>query len=193
MYCFLRDLTKVFILMFFRLSISGKENIVDSGSVIYAANHTSMLDPFMLGFSIDREIRFLGKVELKKNFIIGKFIERIKVIPVDRSKNDIVAMKTCIKVLKEGGALGIFPEGTRVKDVATSENKAGVGLIAVKSGAVIQPITINATYKLFSKVNVIIHPIYVPEEREKYTNKDYEQISNDIMKIIRSDNDYKIS
>ncbi|MGL5440617.1 MAG: lysophospholipid acyltransferase family protein [Filifactoraceae bacterium] len=185
MYCFFRDLIKIFLLPFYKLEVIGKENIKEEGSVIFAANHSSNLDPFMIGFSIKREIRFLGKIELMDVFFLRYIMKLIKLIPVDRKKNDIVALKSCIRALKEENALGIFPEGTRVKVGEPSENKAGIGLIAIKSGASIQPITIKSNYKLFSKVKVIIHPLYTPEQKDKYISSDYEKISNDVMNIIK--------
>lgn len=185
MYCFFRNFSKVFFLLFYKLQITGSENIVAEGPVIFAANHTSMLDPFMVGFSIKRDIRFLGKIELTNTFFIRYIMKLIKLIPVDRNKNDISALKTCIKVLKEGEALGIFPEGTRVKDGDISDNKAGIGLIAIKANSPIQPISIKSNYKLFSTVEVIIHPVYNPVKLDKYTSLDYEKISNEVMMIIK--------
>ena len=89
-------------------------------------------------------------------------------IPVKRNTGDMAAIRTCIRSLKKGELLGIFPEGTRVKNGKESEPKEGVALLASKSGAPIIPISISADYRMFGKNKVVIHPPVVLQDTWTY-------------------------
>lgn len=79
------------------------------------------------------------------------------------------AIKSCFKVIRNENILGIFPEGTRVKNIDIKNMKKGVALIALKNNVPIVPIHIDATYKLFSKVGI---KIYDKIETNKFDNID---------------------
>ena len=112
MYRFLRNLLKPFVMFFYQVKIEGKEHIPTHGAAILAPNHRSNWDPVWVAFVTTREISFLSKEELFQHKILGFLLKKCHVIPVKRNTGDMTAIRTCIKSLKKGELLGIFPEGT---------------------------------------------------------------------------------
>ena len=113
-------------------------------------------------------------------------MKKLKAIPVDRSSTDMKAFKLAIEYLKNGEILGIFAQGTRVKEGEEMNAKAGVALFALKSEAPVVPVCITGNYKLFSKVLINFgEPIRFDEYRnKKFKTKDLENIAENIMKKI---------
>jgi 1-acyl-sn-glycerol-3-phosphate acyltransferase len=93
-----------------------------------------------------------------------------------------------LKLLKTGGVLGIFPQGTRVKSEEQDSAKAGLGMFSLKTNTPIIPVRIEGNYKLFSKLTINIFDIYeIPDQYKDVPNQEnYMNISNEIMKIIKS-------
>ena len=110
-------------------------------------------------------MRTMAKAELFRNKLFGALLRTCGAFPVNRGTNDITAIKTALRTLKDGGIFTIFPTGTRVKDESSAEAKSGVALIASKSGAPVIPVTIRGGYKLFKKVTIYVgKPMYVRNE-----------------------------
>ena len=142
--------------LFFDVRVSGLENIPE-GSYILAGNHKSMWDVVLLATSIPTNIRFMGKKQLFDNPILESFFSKAGAFPVDRDGIDINAIKTSLRLLKEGETIGIFPEGTRNKTKAlTLPFKEGVTRIATKTKTVIVPFGIDGDYKLGKTINLNI-------------------------------------
>lgn len=142
--------------LFFDVKVSGLENI-PAENYILAGNHKSMWDVILLANSIPTNIRFMGKKELFNNPILESFFSKAGAFPVDRDNIDINAIKTSLKLLKEGYTIGVFPEGTRNKTKAiTLPFKEGVTRIAAKTKKVIVPFGIDGEYKLGKRINLNI-------------------------------------
>lgn len=188
MYKNLTRILKVIVKMLFRVKVEGVENIPKEGACIIAANHKSNWDPvFIAGLINTRVINGVAKKELFKVPILKNILKKCFVIPVDRENPDLSTIKAILKVLKNDGVIGIFPEGTRHKDLDTfAEPKAGLGMFTVKGKCEIIPVSIVANYKLFSKVCIYIDKPMSFEEYygKKATTEDYEKISKDVMSVI---------
>ena len=137
--------------LIFRTQVIGAENIPKEGAFILAANHVSNWDPPFLGTFIEREVSYMGKEELFKNPIMAVICRGLHVFPVKRGAADKTAIKTAIKILKDGKCFGIFPEGTRSKTGKLGKAEAGVSLIAAMTKAPIIPAAIVNTEKIFSR------------------------------------------
>lgn len=133
-----------------RTRVIGLENIPESGAFILAANHVSNWDPPFLGTFMEREVCYMGKEELFKNPVMAWACRNLHVFPVKRGAADKTAIKTAVKILKDGKCLGIFPEGTRSKTGKLGKAEAGVSLIAAMTKAPIIPAAIVNTEKIFS-------------------------------------------
>ena len=134
-----------------RTRVIGAENIPQSGAFILAANHVSNWDPPFLGTFIDRDVCYMGKEELFKNPVMAWVCRHLYVFPVKRGAADKTAIKTAVKILRDGKCFGIFPEGTRSKTGKLGRAEAGVSLIAAMTKAPIIPAAIINTEKIFSR------------------------------------------
>lgn len=136
----------------------GLENIPQDKGFILCCNHVSMTDPVLLVAKIKNQIYFMSKKEAFKFPVLGPIIKRMGAIDVDREANDKTAVVRSIEVVKKGGILGIFPEGTRNKEPGTppKKAKAGAAFIALQTGADILPVAIyrKNKFRLFSKAKV---------------------------------------
>ena len=169
--------------------IIGTENIPKDGAFILAANHVSNWDPPFLGTFIDREVCYMGKEELFKNPIMAKICRALYVFPVKRGAADKTAIKTAIKILKDGKCFGIFPEGTRSKTGKLGKAEAGVSLIAAMTKSPIIPAAIVNTEKIFSREKFFpqLAVVYGLPMKFSGSTKDKEALENfaqDIMKEI---------
>ena len=99
-----------------------------------AANHRSFSDPFMIGCCIGRPLHFVAKVELFDKRWKAWILLALGAFPIRRGESDEDAMETARVILEQGGAVGIFPEGTRVRPGPLGEPKRGVGRLALETG-----------------------------------------------------------
>jgi 1-acyl-sn-glycerol-3-phosphate acyltransferase len=129
--------------IFFRIKVKGKNNLPDAGPVILMSNHISAYDPPLLVAIFSRPVRFMAKKELFENPVMRFILFLADAFPVDRSKNDITAVKKALSVLKDQEVLGLFPEGTRRAEGKLGNPKLGSVMLAIKSGAPIVPIGIK--------------------------------------------------
>lgn len=122
---------------------------------IVIGNHLSNLDPIIVALAIPRyQVRFLAKRELAKVGIVRWFLAELHAIYVDRHNSDMEAMRACMKVIRQGGVLGIFPEGTRHHQGMMEEIESGVALMALRGGAPLMPVYIDGKLGLFRPLNV---------------------------------------
>ncbi|MFH1336455.1 MAG: lysophospholipid acyltransferase family protein [Candidatus Zixiibacteriota bacterium] len=138
--CFL---IRVILKIFWRYKRIGTEHIPKSGGVIIASNHAAYVDPPFIGAVCPRELSYLAKAELFSHPLFGWLIRKYNAIPIARGAFDRRAITQAIRLLKEGKALLLFPEGTRSREGNFLEPKLGVGLIACEAGVSIVPAYIS--------------------------------------------------
>ncbi len=141
---------------------------------IFIANHKSMMDPLIVGYPVRRyEIIFLGKQELARSRPLAWLFKKLHMITVDRGHSDMAAMRAAIRVLREGGVLGVFPEGTRHKQGLMAEREDGVSLLALRSGVPLVPAYIAPPFRLFRKtVCTFGDPIPTDDLRAQGVNRE---------------------
>ena len=120
-YTFARGLVKIYYKFMFRMDIQGEEHIPKEGGVVLCCNHMSNFDPTTMAAFVKRPVRYIAKKELFEKRWSAKLLSSLGAFPVDRQTTDMKALKTAIKLLKNGEALGIFAEGTRVKEGEAKE------------------------------------------------------------------------
>ncbi|MBE5801301.1 MAG: (d)CMP kinase [Clostridiales bacterium] len=158
----------------FPVTYHNLENAQIDAPYIMISNHNSMLDPVVLAMACLRyQIHFLGKKELNKNPILRCLFNMLSMIPVDRHNMDMAAVRACMKVLKEGDVLGIFPEGTRHKQGVMQELESGIALIALRSKAPLVPVYLTDKPRLFRRIHAYCGlPISTSPLAAKGVNKD---------------------
>lgn len=135
--------------IFWRLKKTGTEFIPPRGGVIIASNHVAYVDPPFVGAASSRELHYLAKSELFHNGLLGWLIRKYNAFPVTRGAFDRRAMSQAIKLLKQGKALLLFPEGTRSRDGNFLKPKLGAGKIAKEAGVPVVPAYIGNSGNLF--------------------------------------------
>ena len=137
-------------------------------------NHNHMFDPMLVAVPVYRyHVRFLGKKELMNNSIVKWLVEQLLMIPVDRHNMDMSAIRNCLKALKEGHVLGIFPEGTRHKEGVMQDMESGVAMLALRAGVRMLPAYITGKPALFKTVHVYYgDPISVKDIAGRGINKE---------------------
>lgn len=140
------------------------------GAAVICPNHTSLRDPGYLAIACGRKVklRFMAKVELFRFKPLGALIRSLGAFPVKRGEADLNAIRMSQHILKDGGKLLVFPEGTRVTEGKDVEAKAGAALLAAKSGAPMVPVCIENGRTWFRRVTVTFgEPIFVVGRREE--------------------------
>lgn len=138
--------------LIFRPKVYGKEHIPISGSLIIAGNHKHALDPILVTSNCNRFVHFMAKEEVSGG-IFTKLFDLIGIIRVYKDKNKNVQSVILAKnLLKSGGTLGIFPEGTRNRTNQPLQHfKTGTVKIAKETNTKIIPFAIRGNYKFFKK------------------------------------------
>ncbi len=144
-YWLVRAILQPFFHLYFRLSRVGREHIPLDGPVIFAANHRSFLDPFVIGTMMRRPIYYVAKKELFANRFQAWLLNALGAFPVDRGNADQSMVETAKAILARGDAVLIFPEGTRVRPGPPGPAKRGVGRLALETGAPVVPVAVIGT------------------------------------------------
>ncbi|WP_326836651.1 lysophospholipid acyltransferase family protein [Amycolatopsis rhabdoformis] len=129
----------------FRIRVHGRDRMPETGPVVVIANHSSMIEPQLIFGMLPRRSAFLVKAEMFKG-AAGRFLRAIGQIPVKRGEIDRAPLMSAVGVLKAGGVVGVFPEGTRgAGDVGAAEK--GAAWLVRASGATVLPVATRGTLK----------------------------------------------
>ncbi len=138
--------------LLFRPDVEGLHHVPRTGPVILACNHLSFSDSIFTPLLVKRRVTFVAKAEYFtgkgiKGWLMRQFFSGTGTIPVDRSggKAAQAALDTLLRVLREGGVAGIYPEGTRSPDGRLYRGKTGVARLALESGALVVPVALLNT------------------------------------------------
>lgn len=180
-------LWKIFRTLSFPLKVLGKENVPRKGACIFASNHSSYLDPMIIGGCFPRYISYMAKDSLFKNKLFAFFLNGVGAFPVKRDSADISAIKEALKRLKKGFPLVVFPEGTRLS--SQKEIHSGAAFIAAKSGIPVIPVYIKGSDRVRPPGAKFLkrYPVSVSFGLPKIYSKEisYEEIAKQIMQEIQ--------
>ncbi|MBS7262851.1 MAG: 1-acyl-sn-glycerol-3-phosphate acyltransferase [Eubacteriales bacterium] len=143
--------------LFFPVRVVRREDFYTDGAVMVVCNHIHLLDPALLVAHHPKPVSFMAKKELFAsrfgNWLFGRMLGAV---PVDRDGADVAAMKTLIRRLKNGEVVGVFPEGTRHRDGRMGEFHSGAALMALRTGATIQPVAYTRSIRLFRRTTLVV-------------------------------------
>lgn len=138
--------------LYYHPKVIGKENIPASGAILIVGNHKHLYDQCLTIVSTKRFVRYMAKREYFDDKKVAWFFKGTGCISVDRSIHDKEAKEKALDTLKSGGAIGLFPEGTRNKtDKFLLPFKFGAVSMAKKTDAYLVPFGITGDYKFRSK------------------------------------------
>lgn len=175
--------------LLFPSKVVGRDS-VPAAPVLLCANHTHFTDPIYILYAMGQKDAptIMAKAELLRIPVLGWILKQMGVFGVDRGKSDVKAVKTALKVLKDGKNLLVFPEGTRVKEEDSAEAKTGAAMLALRTGVPLVPIWMPAKKKLFRRTPVVFGEAYYPQGAEgaRPTPEDYRRVADDLMARIKA-------
>ena len=146
---------------YFRWRVFDAENVPLDGGVILASNHSSFLDPPLVGSGLKRDINYLARESLFRFPGIGALLRSWNAVPVDRDGGGARGLKTILDRLLAGNAIILFPEGTRTKDGRLQPARSGIGLTVIKSTAPDVPVRVFGTFEAYGRQHKIPRPYRV--------------------------------
>ena len=184
LYKVLKGICKILLKILYRPKVEGEENIPKHGGIILVGNHKHAFDAPLVMTNTDRIVHYMAKESLFKG-IHGKLLESIGIIKVYRTKSNPRAVTEAIDVLKRGGAIGIFPEGTRNRtEQELLKFRHGAVAIAKQANVPIIPFAIRGDYKLFQKGLTIEFGKQVDISKLE-TEEANNYIKNEVLQLLR--------
>ena len=180
----------------FRTAGNGVEYIPRHGGFIVAANHASLIDPPIVGAQVPRQLAAFARKTLWKGGISSWWLDIVGVIPVDRDGgSDIGAIRRVLQTLKQDKGIILFPEGTRTPTGQLQQAKAGVGLMACRTGVPVVPARVFGTFeacgrnrpvRLGTPVSVVFGPPLLAADYDDHLEgkERYQHASDRIMSAI---------
>jgi 1-acyl-sn-glycerol-3-phosphate acyltransferase len=133
------------LLIYFRIRRIGREHLPRRGPLLFASNHRSFLDPFVIGTLLRRPVYYMAKRELFERRWQAWILSALGAFPVDRGAGDAGAMDTAREILERGDCVVVFPEGTRVRPGPLGRPRRGVGRLALETGVPVVPVAVIGT------------------------------------------------
>lgn len=166
--------------------VKGREHIIRGSRLMICANHSGMADPLwiMIAVRLGHIPRIMAKKELLEVPVLGKFLNKIGIIGVDRGGNDVKAIKTGLRALQEDQQMLVFPEGTRVKKGMSVAPKRGALLLAQRTNTPLLPVYLTTKRYPFSPMTCIIGEPYFLDSSRKMTDEDLELETKRLMEKI---------
>jgi 1-acyl-sn-glycerol-3-phosphate acyltransferase len=194
------NLFRIIYAILFRWRAYNPERVPLEGPVILAANHASFIDPPLVGVGVTRPLNYMARDTLFRFPVAGAILRSWSAIPVDREGGG-AGLKAILDRLLAGGAILLFPEGTRTRDGKLQPGRAGIGLAVIKSNAPVIPVRVFGTFEAFGRHMKIPrrhriavkygHPLIFAELRAEAKScakprlkEIYQQIADEIMAAI---------
>ncbi len=185
-------LMRLVVWTFGRYEVVGRERVPRTGPLLVVANHLHNADPPLLGASIPRRIRFMAKQELFARRPWGFFIRLFGAFPVRRFEADLQALRRAEQLLREGWAVGMFPEGHRSHGRGLQTPFPGTALLALRSGASVLPVAITGTEVIRSpavlfkkpRIRVVIGEPFTLPTAGRITSETVHAATEEIMRRI---------
>ena len=143
------NLSRCVAAIYFRWRAFNAERVPLQGPVILAGNHASYIDPPLIGGSLHREINYLARDNLFRLPVFSQILRSWNCVPVDRDGGGAAGLKAILDRLLKGGAIILFPEGTRSRDGNLKPARSGIGLTVIKSTAPVVPVRTFGTFEAY--------------------------------------------
>ncbi len=187
---------------YFGWRVYNADRVPLTGPVILASNHASFLDPPLVGAGLTRAINYLARENLFRFPVLGWVLHRWQAVPVNREGGGAKGLKAILDRLLAGGAIILFPEGTRTRDGRFQPARSGIGLAVIKSAAPVIPVRVFGTFEAYGRQMRFPRPCHIvmvkygqpmlfdqPRAEAKSCSKQrlkeiYQQVAHEIMRAI---------
>lgn len=161
-FCSRLFLTFYWLLFSFRRK--GRRHVPATGPLLVIANHQSYLDPILVGLAVGRRLTYMARKSLWRSKALGFMMDRLGAFPVDHEGPATEGVRACLKLLEQGEAVVVFPEGARTPDGEVKPLKPGVALILRKAKPPILPVGVAGAYEALPIWRKLPHfaPLGVP-------------------------------
>ena len=181
-----------------QIELKKTENIPAAGGLVIAANHQTYVDPFWISLPVRRPLRYLAWSEAFKNPFLGVPMEWLGAWPLVVERGNPTAYRRSLQWLRGGGAVMIFPEGSRAyADGQFSKFKTGAVRLALEAGVPVLPVSLRGGNRIWprgqrwprtGRIEITYHPIRRPqmlpgEDARACARRETEALA----KIIRSE------
>jgi 1-acyl-sn-glycerol-3-phosphate acyltransferase len=186
----IRVVVRVIVAIIFDVHTVGRQNVPETGPLIIASNHLSWADVPLIPAFLKRRVVYMAKEETFKARG-GWLVRLLGAFPVKRGEADRQSLRAAEEQLKAGRILSIFPEGTRSKIHTLGQAHAGLGMIALRTGAPVLPVAIYGSEKSFTnfrpRITIIYgEPMILTPKGRKITREDIDQSTEQVMLRISS-------
>jgi 1-acyl-sn-glycerol-3-phosphate acyltransferase len=188
-YYFVRSVFNAVFRTLINVEIVGREHIPASGGYIVTTNHLSFFDSILVFSLMPRRMTAFGADKWRRTPIISHVCEMLGIIWVARGEADAEAIKATLAVLKNGGRLGMAPEGTRSKTGGLQAGKSGAVYFADRSKVPLLPVGQAGTDKVIAswkrlrrpRVRVTFGPLYVVPSTGRAKGPQLEAFTEELM------------
>src|SRR5438105_295961 len=142
---------RVFYKFYFGWRVYSPQWVPLAGPVILGSNHARFIDRPLGGAGLKLGINYLARENLFRFPVLGWILHRWQAVPVDRDGGGARGLKAILDRLLAGGAIILFPEGTRTRDGKLQSARSGIGLTVIKSNAPVVPVRVFGTYEAFGR------------------------------------------
>lgn len=157
-YATVRAMSRPFLFGWIRLHIHGLDSVPATGPLLMVANHTSYLDPAVVGCASPRKVHFFIKRSVWRQRGLSWFFRGMDSIPTSDDPTDTSGLRAGLRHLAAGRVVGVFPEGGRTVDGKPGSGKIGVALMAARTGCPVVPVGIGGAYRAMPTGALIPRP-----------------------------------
>ena len=187
-YDIFRSFAMVVFALVARVHIRGHYNVPRKGPYILAPNHLSWTDIPLVAAYVPGKVVYMAKEEYFSSRIAW-LVRFLGAFPVKRGEGDRQALRTAEEQLKKGNVLVLFPEGTRSRTRTLAKGHAGLGMIALRSGAPVIPVAVwgseNALKKFGTPITISYgKPMTFKPKGKKVTREDIDNATETVMQTI---------
>ncbi len=143
--------SRLFCKLYFHARIYHRERAPRTGPVILAANHTSFIDPLLIGSSLPRQLCYMARESAFHHPLGGPILRSWNSIPVDRDGGGGKGLRAIFDRLLAGNGILIFPEGTRSRSGRIQPARAGIGFVILKSTAPVVPVRVFGMFEAYGR------------------------------------------
>ena len=193
-YSTVRALSRPLCATWFGLRTRGVENVPRAGPCLVVANHTSFLDPAVLGRACPRKIHFLIARPVFVSVGLQWFFRRMDSVPVSFDGSDAAALRVAMRILGAGRVVGIFPEGGRTQDGNLTGARIGAALLASHSGCPVVPVGIRGAHEAMPvgailprprRIEVVFgSPFRITRQRGRGQRQRLEKVGEQMMQAV---------